>query len=113
MQKDDLIYINHILTVMERITRDLINVNFDQFSHDEILQDAMVRRIEIIGEATKHISEILKSENKHIPWKDIAGMRDKLIHNYLNVDFDLVWITITKDIPNLKMELDKMTGHTV
>ncbi|MBI4647320.1 MAG: DUF86 domain-containing protein [Bacteroidia bacterium] len=81
MNKDDSIYIEHIL---------------------KCLQDAVIRQLEIIGEATKKISDNLKEKHPDIPWKDIAGMRDKLIHDYIDIDLSVVWKTASEDVPFLK-----------
>jgi uncharacterized protein with HEPN domain len=65
-------------------------------------QDAVVRQLEIIGEATKRISDRLRNMNPQVPWSDMAGMRDVLIHDYIDVDIDIVWKTATESINNLK-----------
>jgi uncharacterized protein with HEPN domain len=74
-----------------------------------MIQDAIIRQIEIIGEASKLISEKIKEKSPSIPWKDIAGMRDKLIHNYFGVDIEAVWKTIKEDIPILKKEIQALS----
>ncbi|MEM2602231.1 MAG: HepT-like ribonuclease domain-containing protein [Candidatus Bathyarchaeia archaeon] len=71
-------------------------------------QYAVLRALEIIGEATKNLSEELKSEHRRIPWKDVAGMRDKLIHEYFGVDLELIWETIERELPELKGEILKI-----
>ncbi len=65
-------------------------------------QDAVIRNLEIIGEATKRLSTELKNMNPKIPWREIAGLRDVLIHDYMGVDVQVVWNVVTQDIPNLK-----------
>ncbi|MEM2364824.1 MAG: HepT-like ribonuclease domain-containing protein [Candidatus Bathyarchaeia archaeon] len=71
-------------------------------------QYAVLMALEIIGEATKNLSEELKSEHRRIPWKDVAGMRDKLIHEYFGVDLELIWETIERELPELKGEILKI-----
>ena len=72
--------------------------------------DAVIRNFEIIGEATKMISDNLKQSHYEVPWKEMAGMRDKLIHDYLGVDVDVIWETIQNDIPILERLLKKVTN---
>ena len=68
----------------------------------------MIRQIEIIGEATRRLSSGLRNKYAHIPWDDIAGMRDKLIHDYFGVDVEKVWLTAIEDLPSLKVEIQKI-----
>ena len=100
--KDDIAYIDHILLCISKIqkyTKDLEQTNFNK---NELVQDAVIRNIEIIGEAVKKISSDLKSQYREIPWREMSGMRDKLIHDYMGVDVDVVWRTIQEDIPLIK-----------
>jgi uncharacterized protein with HEPN domain len=83
-------------------------MNFEQFKHDDKTSSAVIRKFEIIGEATKKIPDAIKEKYPLIPWKDIAGMRDKLIHAYSEVDLNLVWETIHKRLPELNSFLDDM-----
>jgi uncharacterized protein with HEPN domain len=107
--KDDRIYIEHILQSIERIETYISGKDHQSFSEDYLTQDAVVRQLEIIGEATKRISEGLRKINPQVPWSDMAGMRDVLIHDYIDVDIDIVWKTATESIYNLKDLLKRLT----
>ena len=102
MIKDDLAYIEHILDCIRKIHEFSNDLSLKKFKSNEMVQDAIIRNIEIIGEASKRISIDAKQTYYKIPWKEIAGMRDKLIHDYLGVDAGVVWKTIKEDIPILE-----------
>jgi uncharacterized protein with HEPN domain len=102
MIKDDLAYIDHILDCIRKINEFSNGLSMKEFKINELVQDAIIRNIEIIGEASKKISQNTKKTYYKIPWKEIAGMRDKLIHDYLGVDVSVVWKTIKEDIPTLE-----------
>jgi len=106
--KDDLAYIEHILLSISKINIYTEGITRTVFEKDEMIQDAVIRNIEIIGEATKKISDNVKSVYYEIPRKEMAGMRDKLIHDYMGVDIDVVWKTIQSDIPYLNTLLKKI-----
>ncbi len=79
-----------------------------QFDKNELVQDAVIRNIEIIGEASTRVSDDFRASHSEIPWREMAGMRDKLIHDYMGVDLDVVWRTIEIDIPELHRLLKKI-----
>lgn len=97
-------YFEDIIKSIKIIEKYLFEIDFnrDAFDNDLQLQDAIIRRLEIIGEATKRLEEDFKNQYPHIPWRKMAGMRDVLIHDYDEVDLDLVWEVVTKDILFLK-----------
>jgi len=96
--KDDLAYIEHILRAISKIKDFTSNMDRSDFGENEMVQDAVIRNIEIIGEATKNVSKEMKVTYYEIPWKMMAGMRDKLIHDYMGVDVDVLWRTIELDL---------------
>lgn len=110
MEKDN-IYAQHILDAISTIEKFMTNKSYESFRQDRLLQDGIIRELEIIGEASKNFSEEFKSAIPDLPWKDIAGMRDKLIHDYFSVDLEAVWKAATKDIKELKTEILKKHGR--
>ena len=86
----------------------LNGLSYEQFSNDSKTQDAIIRNIEIIGEATKHLSDVVKLRYNHIPWKEIAGTRDRLIHGYFGVNLDIIWEIATIDLPKLKSDFEEI-----
>jgi len=108
MNKDDRIYIDHILQRIDQILKYISGKNQDTFREDQLTQDAVVRNLEIIGEATKRNSVEMRSKNPNVPWTEMAGMRDILIHDYIDVDVDIVWRTASESINELKILLEKL-----
>jgi uncharacterized protein with HEPN domain len=105
MRKDDFIYVEHILESITKIEKYTNNLTIHDFVENELIQDGVIRNFEIIGEATKHLSNNFRDNYSDIPWKQIAGMRDILIHDYLGIDIYAVWETIETNLPQLKRQL--------
>ena len=105
MKTDQSAFLNHILDAINKIERYIQDIDEESFMKNDLVQDGVIRQIEIIGEAVKRLSNDLKSQSPNVPWQDISGMRDKLIHDYFGVDIDTVWLTAKKDIPHLKEEI--------
>ena len=105
MEKDDTVYLRHVLDAINLAEEYLQGVDENKFKQTRLLQDGLIRQIEIIGEAIRHVSKELRNVNSDIAWEDIAGMRDKLIHGYFGVDIDKVWLTAREDLPVLKRQV--------
>ena len=101
-QPEDEVYLRHILDAITQINSYLEGVDRTRFDGTRLLQDAVVRQLEIVGEAAKRLSTDLREQSSSIPWRKITGMRDKLSHDYMGVDLNAVWLTATGDLPTLK-----------
>lgn len=105
MKKDDTIYLQHVLDAIDTVEEYLQGIDETKFKATRLLQDGTIRQIEIIGEAVKYVSKDIRKTYPEIPWQDIAGMRDKLIHHYFGVDIEKVWDTAQEDLPVLKEQI--------
>jgi uncharacterized protein with HEPN domain len=100
--KDDLVYLEHIFEAIQKIEKYLLNVSYDQFVDNDMQIDAVVRELEIIGEAANQISGEAKSQYSTMPWSQMIGMRNRLIHEYFGVNKKIVWETCSTDLKELK-----------
>jgi len=112
MIKDNQIYLKHILDAINHVKEFTKNLDFNGFLNSHLYQSAVIRELEVIGEATKNLSESFYEKFPNIPWKDIAGMRDKLIHGYMGVNLEDVWKTAKEDIIDLEKQINKMIKKT-
>lgn len=103
--RSDHILLYDILECCDRIAEYIYGVSKETFENNNQLQDALIRKIEVIGEATKGLSADITGEHSDIPWKKIAGMRDRMVHQYFRVDLDVVWKTVTVFIPKLRSQI--------
>jgi uncharacterized protein with HEPN domain len=107
--KTDRIYLTHILECI-----DNINTYVDEekvFLASRLIQDAVIRNLEVIGEATKKISKELREKENGVPWSEMAGLRDVLIHNYFGVDLFIVWKVVENELPKIKPELQRIKSE--
>ena len=102
MKKEFSDYIEDILNSILKIEQFVEGLTFEDFKSDDKTVFAVIRALEIIGEASKKVPQPIKNKYQQIPWREISGMRDKLIHGYFGVDLRVVWDTVKKDIPNIK-----------
>lgn len=108
--KDDRVYFWHVRDAIERILNYTAGGRKAFFS-ETMIQDAVMRNIEVMGEAVKSVSERTRSFHPAIPWQEIARMRDKLIHDYLGVDLEVVWDVVERDIPDLKGKIETVLAE--
>lgn len=108
MHKGDITYLEHILDRANKIIQFTHGMTESDFLDDEKTQSAVIRELEVIGEATKRISDNYKNNHTEIPWKLMSGMRDVLIHDYEGVDPFTVWDTIQQNVPVLTEQLKKL-----
>lgn len=106
--KDDRVFLLHILEEAEFIITESHGLVLDKLMTDEVRKRAFVRSLEIIGEASKNLSEEFRSRHSEIKWRDIAGLRDKLIHQYFGVNWQRVWDVIQNHIPDMKKQIEKI-----
>lgn len=109
--KNDLVFIEHILDSIDTIEKFSKNINKVKFILDRLKHDAIIREIEIIGEAVKNISENLKNRHQEVKWKEIAGTRDHIIHHYFGVDMNIVWDIVKINLPDLKVKVTKIKNE--
>ncbi len=108
MINKDILYLEHIFQCIEKIEDYTQQMSVEAFQSSNLVQDGCIRQLEVIGEATKRLSDSIRTANPNVPWRDMAGMRDVLIHDYLNVDLEIVTQTVFKSIPQLKPAINKI-----
>jgi len=108
MKRDIKLFVKDILNSINKINEFIGDMNFDEFVNDDKTSSAVIRKLEIIGEATKNIPKNIQDKCPQIPWSDMARMRDKIIHFYHGVDYEIVWKVIKERLPEIKMEIEKL-----
>lgn len=111
MIKDNFTYLNHILTCIDFIEKYSKDKKYDDLIANRMMQDAIIRQIEIIGEATSRIPKTFKDKYPELPWIDMKDMRNKLIHNYFGVNIRHVWNVVEQDIQPLKMQIENILSE--
>jgi len=107
------LYIDDIIEAINKIERYTKDMDFSKFSENELVLDAVIRNLEIIGEASTHIPEKIREKYSNLPWKRIIGLRNIAIHGYFKIDLSLIWAIITKNIPLTKDTILKIQKECV
>jgi uncharacterized protein with HEPN domain len=102
--KDDLVFLQNILECIVKIEK-YTNSGKDEFMSSDLIQDGVIRNLEIIGEATKKVSQEIKAQHLEIPWRQMAGLRDVLIHDYMGISLKIVWNVVQNELPQLKIKI--------
>ena len=106
--KDDQLYLIHIMECLQRVEDYTRDYNLDRFIDSHLIQDAVIRNLQVMAESTQRLSEALKEAHPEVDWYKIAGFRNILVHDYLGVDLDIVWQVIVKDLPGLKQAISSL-----
>ncbi len=101
-------FLGDILEAAQRAMAYVAGMSYAEFLQDKKTQDAVIRTLEIAGEATKRVSLELREQNPAIPWRNMAAVRDKLIHDYFGVNFDIVWQIVTKELPDVATQIQRI-----
>jgi len=108
MKRDDTVYLHHILDAIESIENYTKGMSENEFLSNSMAHDAVVRQIEIIGEAARNVSDEFQNKHPNLPWTKMIGIRNKITHEYFNVNYAIVWDTVKDDLPLLKKSIKKI-----
>jgi uncharacterized protein with HEPN domain len=108
MKRDITLYVSDILENIADAGRFISGLTFEQFVKDKMVVNAVVRSIEIVGEATKHVPAEIRARRPDVPWKDMAGMRDKCIHDYVGIDYEVVWTAVKVEFPEVRSKIQSL-----
>jgi uncharacterized protein with HEPN domain len=107
MTKDPRVYLAHIFECIEKVQQFTVDGR-ERFLRDAMVQDAVLRNFEVIGEAAKRLHDDYRAAHPEIPWRSLAGLRDVLIHQYEGVDLERVWVVVEQDLPGLKRAISAL-----
>jgi uncharacterized protein with HEPN domain len=104
-------FLEDILEAIRRSALYIDNMDYEEFCDDTKTQDAVIRTLEIIGEATKRLSWELRNRHANLPWRNMASVRDKLIHGYFGVNLDIVWQIVTNELPEIAPKIEQILAE--
>ena len=108
LYRSDKLYLDDLFTAMNRIAEYIDGYNFNQFKKDHKTVDAVVRNFEIIGEASKNVSETLKTKHPEIPWQEMYYLRNRVMHEYFGIDYEIIWDVAKNYLPENTQQIDKI-----
>ena len=112
MKKDDTVYLRHILDSINSVEQYLEGISIETFMKDKLIQDGIIRRLEIIDEASRNISQTFREQYSGIPWGQIIGLRNRIIHAYFNINLTTIWDIVQDELPSLKQNVENILGGT-
>lgn len=107
-ERDFTLYLSDIIENIDDSVKFIADMTYEEFIGDKKTVNAVIRSIEVIGEATKHVPQEMRSQRPVVPWKDMAGMRDKCIHDYAGVDYEVVWTAVKEELPVLRPQIQSL-----
>lgn len=107
-QRDDLVYVGHMVDTANKAIRFVQGLTREDFNNNELLRLSLTHLLQVIGEAARRVSLEFRAAYPQVDWKAIVGMRSKVVHDYLNVDEDIVWDTVMNELPTLLNELERI-----
>ena len=111
MKKDESVYLRHILDAFVQIEFYMDDVSHEEFLQNRLLQDGVIRQLEVMGEAARNLSDDLRNEYPQIPWRQMIGLRNRMAHAYFNVDLQIVWEIVRGDIPDPKEKIERILNE--
>jgi uncharacterized protein with HEPN domain len=111
MKRDDRVYLNHMLDAITQVETYLNSATKQQFIEENMLHDAVIRQLEIVGEASRNISEEIQEKYNLVPWGQIIAMRNRIVHAYFDVNLEIAWDIYTHDLPELKLQIQKILNE--
>ena len=109
--KEPIFFLQDIQNSVTKVFKYTQNINYQEFVSNDMIKDAVERNFEIIGEAVKNLSEDFRNKYPNIPFKQVAGMRDKLIHDYFGIDYEIVWKTIKDKLPEFNADIERLIAN--